>query len=191
MVWTTAGTNRVCPRCLALKDKVVGHTDEDGATLPPLHPRCRCAIMYREVGEPRVNKPELSGNNDLQRPTANKGAFAHLEVPMQLKPVKQICRKYGVDISGLRIKIQRDEDLLRADFAGMTAYENIGRIDLTPQAFANEEQLVRTIIHEGCHVKQLRKYGREYVQENVLLMEKVAYRYEDFYWRIVRRREHG
>ena len=156
-----------------------------------MHPRCRCAIMYREVGEPRVNKPELSGNNDLQRPTANKGAFAHLEVPMQLKPVKQICRKYGVDISGLRIKIQRDEDLLRADFAGMTAYENIGRIDLTPQAFANEEQLVRTIIHEGCHVKQLRKYGREYVQENVLLMEKVAYRYEDFYWRIVRRREHG
>ena len=49
MVWTTAGTNRVCPRCLALKDKVVGHTDEDGVALPPLHPRCRCAIMYREV----------------------------------------------------------------------------------------------------------------------------------------------
>ena len=60
MVWTTAGTNRVCGRCLALKDKVVGHTDEDGVTLPPLHPRCRCAIMYREVAEikPRSNKPD-------------------------------------------------------------------------------------------------------------------------------------
>ena len=50
LVWTTAGTNRVCSRCLALKGSVVGHTDEVGVTLPPLHPRCRCAIAYREVG---------------------------------------------------------------------------------------------------------------------------------------------
>ena len=27
-------------------------------TLPPLHPRCRCAIMYREVGTPRVMQPK-------------------------------------------------------------------------------------------------------------------------------------
>ena len=51
MVWTTAGTNRVCSRCLELKDTVVGRTDESGVTLPPLHPRCRCAIMYRELKE--------------------------------------------------------------------------------------------------------------------------------------------
>ncbi|MBR4621882.1 MAG: hypothetical protein IKO46_12970 [Salinivirgaceae bacterium] len=58
MVWTTAGTNRVCSRCLELKDTVVGRTDESGVTLPPLHPRCRCAIMYREVGAPRgTSKP--------------------------------------------------------------------------------------------------------------------------------------
>ena len=55
MVWTTAGTNRGCGRCLALKDTVVGHTDESGVTLPPLHPRCRCAIMYREVPEEKKN----------------------------------------------------------------------------------------------------------------------------------------
>ena len=29
---------------------MVGYTDESGVTIPPLHPRCRCAIMYREVG---------------------------------------------------------------------------------------------------------------------------------------------
>ena len=57
MVWTTAGTNRVCGRCLELKDKVVGHTDESGVTLPPLHPRCRCAIMYREVGGKKTTRP--------------------------------------------------------------------------------------------------------------------------------------
>lgn len=43
----------------------------------------------------------------------------------------------------------------------MTDYFNVGRIDLTPHAFANEEELLRTIIHEGCHVKQLKKYGRD------------------------------
>ena len=51
MVWTTAGTNRVCGRCMELKDTVVGYTDQSGVTIPPLHPRCRCAIMYREVGD--------------------------------------------------------------------------------------------------------------------------------------------
>ena len=59
MVWSTAGTNRVCSRCMALKDTVVGHTDESGVTLPPLHPRCRCAIMYREIEAPRVIKPTV------------------------------------------------------------------------------------------------------------------------------------
>ena len=57
MVWTTAGTNRVCGRCLALKDTVVGYTDESGVTLPPLHPRCRCAIMYNELAE--APKPKV------------------------------------------------------------------------------------------------------------------------------------
>ena len=49
MVWRTAGTNRVCGRCMALKDTVVGRTDEAGVQIPPLHPRCRCTIEYREL----------------------------------------------------------------------------------------------------------------------------------------------
>ena len=28
---------------------MVGYTNESGVTLPPLHPRCRCAISYRET----------------------------------------------------------------------------------------------------------------------------------------------
>jgi len=60
MKWSTAGTNRVCSRCLALKDTIVGYTDESGVTIPPLHPRCRCAIIYDEVEKPRRidNKPK-------------------------------------------------------------------------------------------------------------------------------------
>jgi len=57
-----------------------------------------------------------------------------------------------------------------------------------PRAFENEEELIRTVIHERLHVKQLLKYGKEYVQENRAYMERVAERGEDFFYRIVRRR---
>ena len=63
MIWTTAGTNRVCPRCLALKGTVVGYTNELGVTLPPIHPRCRCTIEYREIEPPKVlTTPQGNGN---------------------------------------------------------------------------------------------------------------------------------
>ena len=104
----------MCSRCLELKDTVVGRTDESGVTLPPLHPRCRCAIMYRELKgkNDKPNKLPSNTGSNLQRPSANRGVFAHLEVPMQKRAVIQICRKYGIDISELRIKIQRDKEML-------------------------------------------------------------------------------
>ena len=116
MVWTTAGTNRVCGRCMELKDTVVGTTDQSGVTIPPLHPRCRCAIMYREVGTPRVmqppNKPPHSSETefDLQRfgtYEENKERFNHHDLPngvirvtqtlLQSKPyaVTEIVSKKG------------------------------------------------------------------------------------------------
>ena len=144
--------------------------------------------MYREISEPRVNKPKTNGNNGLQRPATNQGAFAHLQVPMQLRAVKRICHKYGVDISDLRIRIQRDEELLRFLIAGRADTKELGRIDLFPNAFINEDEILHTVIHEGCHVKQFKKYGFTYVQENRIHMEQVAKRYEIFFVRIAKRR---
>ena len=64
MYLSQAATNRVCSRCLSLKDSVVGHTDESGVTLPPLHPRCRCIIIYREA-KPSTHKGLAAGNIDI------------------------------------------------------------------------------------------------------------------------------
>lgn len=83
MVWSTAGTNRVCGRCLALKGTVVGHTDESGVTLPPLHPRCRCTIMYREVEEP---KP-------LTAPSGNFGREVKPLTPELIKEIRDAEEK--------------------------------------------------------------------------------------------------
>ena len=66
MVWTTAGTNRVCGRCMELKDTVVGTTDQSGVTIPPLHPRYRCAIIYREVGEKKPVRPRAPAHKDIE-----------------------------------------------------------------------------------------------------------------------------
>ena len=40
---------------------MVGHTDEQGVQLPPLHPRCRCTIHYREVKPSTA--PSIGGAN--------------------------------------------------------------------------------------------------------------------------------
>ena len=125
---------------------------------------------------------------NMERRNSNVGAFSNLEIPIQKRTVRQICKKYGVDISFLKIKIQRDPELLKLPFAGMAAPEDIGRIDLTPVAFQNEEELLRTVLHEGSHVKQFKKYGVKYVQENRNFMEKVASRYEEFFYKIVKKR---
>ena len=75
MIWSTAGTNRVCGRCLSLKDSVVGHTDEAGVQLPPLHPRCRCVIHYRE----KSNIPSVTGGLNNRNDPEGKRREAHAE----------------------------------------------------------------------------------------------------------------
>ena len=118
-------------------------------------------------------------NRNVQRKESNLGAFSNLKIPMQKRKVREIAQKYDVDVSGLTIKIQRSEKLLSLGLFGSTDYENIGRIDLFPNAFIDEEQLIRTLIHEKCHVNQLKKYGRKYVQEHLDEMEKEAYSLEE------------
>ena len=118
-------------------------------------------------------------NRSIERKNVNTGAFSNLKIPMQKRKVKEIAQKYGVDTSGLTIKIQRSEKLLSLSIFGSTDYKNIGRIDLFPNAFIDEEQLIRTLVHEKHHISQLKKYGYQYVQDHLSEMEKEAYAFEE------------
>lgn len=132
----------------------------------------------------KVNKKDIIElNREIQRRNKNIEVFSSLKIPMQKKYVRRIASKYGIDLTGISIKIQRDEILMNLNIAGSTDYENIGRIDLFPKAFVDEEQLVRTLIHEIHHVKQLKKYGRKYVQEHLPEMEQEAYKVEELTFR--------
>ena len=123
-----------------------------------------------------------------ERKTANTGSFAELQIPLQKREVLRLAKQYDVDMRGITVKIQRSEKLLALPLTGSTDYKNIGRIDLFPRAFENEEQLMRTLIHEKCHVKQLKKHGAAYAQKNLDQMERQAYRFESFWYQKLRKK---
>lgn len=121
------------------------------------------------------------------RKNENIGAFSNFGIPMQKRAVLKLCAKYGVSTEGLTIKIQRDENLLGLPFCGSADYDNIGRIDLFPKAFTDEEQLIKTVLHEKCHVLQLQRHGKKYVQDNLDKMEKAASKFETIYYNALKR----
>ena len=185
-----------------------------GVNKHPMHPFCRCSdcpyipgrktvrsardengksiqvpgdMTYDEWWDRYVDNSGESGIIALNRKSNNTGLFSDLKIPMQKRAVLRICEKYKIDAKGLTFKIQRSEDMLNIPYYGSTDYDNIGRIDLFPLAFTDEEQLVRSILHEKCHVEQLKKYGKEYVQKNIYEMEKQAYKYEEYQYKILKK----
>lgn len=63
-IWSTAYDDGVCPICSALEGQQIDMEDEfnfKGASMyagqkqtPPAHPRCRCAVLYKEVEPPKA-----------------------------------------------------------------------------------------------------------------------------------------
>lgn len=140
------------------------------------------------VGFNRSVAQKAVWSSKLSRKDKNIGVFKDFEVPMQKRHVKQIAQKYSIKIEDLNIKIQRSKELAKLWYTGSTDYDNVGRIDLFPKAFTDEEQLIRTLIHERIHVLQLRKYGKEYTQKNLDKMEEQAYKIEEFWYNKIKKK---
>lgn len=76
-IWTTAGSRRVCDKCLALNGQRIGFDDSfnfAGKELyrgmhqtPPAHPRCRCVVRYVEYLPPARKSESLAPNNGMIR----------------------------------------------------------------------------------------------------------------------------
>ena len=101
----------------------------------------------------------------MYRKTGNTGAFKHLSEPMQLKHVRFVAEKYGVDLTNIHMKIERDDAMIGSNYFGLanSQYRGLGRIHLLPDAFSSEEELAWTIYHEKAHLEQFQKYGYENV----------------------------
>ncbi|MGW3990398.1 RHS repeat-associated core domain-containing protein [Streptomyces sp. NPDC004830] len=116
----------------------------------------------------------------LARRTANTGAFSGLKVPMQKRMVNQVARDAGVGLDGVKIKINRDTDLIGRDLYGHTSPN--GTITLYPDAFSSTEALVRTIGHERMHVMQTQVHGPASSLAQEGAWERAAYASEDQFW---------
>ena len=108
------------------------------------------------------------------------------KVLMKMKSVKEICRKYDLKTHEISYKIQLDKGSIRGGYYGSSDPRYIGRIDLFPNAFRDEDELLKTIIHENCHVLQFKKYESIYVQHHMDRMEVVARRFESFFFYVKR-----
>ena len=141
MIWSTAGTNLVCSRCMALKDTVVGYTDESGVTLPPLHPRCRCTIIYDEIGTPQLTVPPEN--------------YRQITTELPYKPVSE--ERYNqliVPLKKMGVTIHRgDEETERLlDLRGAEG-DTIGTHDV----FFRQKVSISAILEETHHIRQNRR----------------------------------
>lgn len=76
---------------------------------------------------------------------------------MQLKHVKNIAHEAGIGLDGIKVKINRNSELLGK---GVYGYTDGKTITLYPDAFTNTETLVKTLGHERMHVYQVRVFGK-------------------------------
>lgn len=115
----------------------------------------------------------------LYRETANTGAFSVLPERMSKKHIRHVAKDFGVDLEGLTLHIDANEDLLRIPLTGRADPERIGGITFFPNAFISREELLRTLFHERVHVEQFRKHGADFVQRNRAHFEALAYEAEN------------
>jgi hypothetical protein len=96
---------------------------------------------------------------------------------MNMDTVRSISRRYGVDLRGVRVRIRADT----FGYFGVT--DSRQRISLTRDAFANEQEMARTLYHERFHVGQLRG-GTPYPRTDaeVASMEREAHAAEQRWW---------
>ncbi|MFI0146348.1 RHS repeat domain-containing protein [Streptomyces globisporus] len=112
----------------------------------------------------------------------NLGQFSHLEIPMQKRMIKQFADAAGIDLSGVRIRIDRNPELIGKNLFGHTDKRTI---TFYPDAFSNADTLVRTIGHERTHVMQYDLYGRTSNVAELGARERAAYDIEDsfvYHW---------
>jgi hypothetical protein len=97
--------------------------------------------------------PRVHGLVNLARTGSAVGAGGRL--PQDMGLVKQIAAKAGVGLDGVKLQIHRSAP--RQGMFGQTTPDGV--LHLFPNAFRNEEELVRTLGHERTHVWQVKTYG--------------------------------
>ena len=95
----------------------------------------------------------------MLRKRANKGAFSGLVERMSKKRIRELAKEYDIDLTGISLNIDFNEELLSLAYTGRADSESVGGITFFPNAFRDKETLLRTLYHELQHVKQFKEFG--------------------------------
>lgn len=109
------------------------------------------------------------------------GAFKGLGEVMDLKNVKKVAKESGIGLQGVKIRIERDPDLIGRGICGYASPDG-KTITLYPDAFTNKESLIKTIGHERTHVYQVKTFGTANDAETLRLFENGAWGSEKDWW---------
>lgn len=93
----------------------------------------------------------------------------------------------GSYVSRLKCEIAAQKKLLKHSSAYKLTDAEIGQTKTALTVYENElndylkseEEIIRTLVHESVHVKQYKKYGTAYVQNNMQIFEEEAYSIEN------------
>lgn len=140
--------------------------------------RKRTNTVEENNAQPLTNTTN-DDNMNLNRQTENVGAFSELQERMSKKNIRKVAREYGVELKGVTISIDKNEELLNIPIAGSANANKIGEITFLPNAFKDKETLIRTVFHEKLHVEQYKEYGAEFVYANSARFEQEAYEEEE------------
>nr|WP_240940143.1 hypothetical protein [Planosporangium flavigriseum] len=105
------------------------------------------------------------------------------KILMNMDNVRAMAVKYGINIDGVKILIDKARygGGPGKEFYGITTPD--GKVILTRDAFADEEQLARTLAHERFHLEDIRKGLRVPTTRKELRdWEKRAYAHENQWW---------
>ena len=131
-------------------------------------------------GAKRVDNSGASGYNRYRK-TSNIGDFSELKEPMQKRHVREILKDMPLDYDGIEIDIIRDRSLIGKGVYGYT-FPDGKRVQLYPDAFANREELVKTLGHERVHCEQIRLFGTAPENNSLGSFESAANFSEQYWW---------
>lgn len=134
-------------------------------TLPPLHPRCRCAIIYDEVENPKA-KPRRDMSNDIEMPRRRRAEDGHeiIDKPTYHKLTRAFLKAGGIIIRG-------EEASRHLKLVGASASFIVG----ANAAFIADTATISDVLEEMYHAKQERAkmFGEISDNETVFLKREI------------------
>lgn len=131
-------------------------------------------MKYRDWYKKFVEGRNIKPKTGMTRRRGNAGAFAALPERMSKKHIREVATEMGVDLKGVTLIIDQNEENVSAPFSGISDMANGGTITFEPPAFASKEELARTIFHERLHIDQYKKFGYTYVTDNCDYFERIT-----------------